>query len=135
VSRFWMQEVMGGEAITVPAVRAATDSAAVEAVRREPRAIGYVTMSANVDGVKVVRLAAMRGLPYWKPDPEAVHRGDYPLTRYYNLYVRTGESKLAAGFVTYVTNLDGQRIVRDAGLVPTAVPLRFVRRSPLRSSH
>lgn len=135
VTRHFLQEVLGEEPITVPALTVGSDSAVAAAVRREPRAMGYVTMAAGVEGLGLVRLAALKGLPYWKPDPEAIHRGEYPMTRYHTMYVRTGESRLAAGFVTYVTNIEGQRMVRDAGLVPTAVPVRFVRRSPLRSSH
>jgi len=64
-----------------------------------------------------------------------VHDGKYPVTRFYNLYVRTGGPALANGFITYITSLEGQRLIREAGLVPTSVPVRFVRRSPMLSTH
>ncbi len=51
------------------------------------------------------------------------------------MYVRAGGSKLANGLVTWVSSLDGQKIVHEAGLVPAAVPVRFARRSPMLGSH
>jgi hypothetical protein len=52
-----------------------------------------------------------------------------------NLYVRPKGPPLANGFITFITSHEGQVIVRDQGLVPTAVPIRFVRRSPMVGSH
>jgi ABC-type phosphate transport system substrate-binding protein len=57
------------------------------------------------------------------------------LTRFYNFYMRPRGPKAAAGFITFVTSMDGQAIVHEAGLVPTAVPVRFVRRSPMLGTH
>jgi len=64
-----------------------------------------------------------------------VYKGEYPLTRYFNVYVRDRGPRVGHGFITFITSLDGQRLVRDAGLVPTSVPVRFVRRSPMLSTH
>jgi hypothetical protein len=83
----------------------------------------------------VLRVSSLQGLPYWKPDLEAVYKGEYPLTRFFNYYVRAERPPLANGLITFGTSYDGQRLVRDGGLVPTAVPVRFVRRSPLLSGH
>jgi ABC-type phosphate transport system substrate-binding protein len=80
-------------------------------------------------------VASLEGLPYWGPDLEAIHEREYPLTRSLNLYVRSVGHPLAKGFVTFVTSRDGQKIVHQAGLVPTTVPVRFVRRSPMIGTH
>ena len=104
-------------------------------VARNPMALGYVTLGARTGKVKVLRIAPLTGLPYWKPDLEAVYRDEYPLTRFYSLYIRTDGPRLANGFITYVTSREGQVVVHDQGLVPTAVPIRFVRRSPLMGGH
>jgi len=135
VTEFFVEEALGGEPIRAQALTAANDSLVVEQVARTPGAIGYVTLCTPVDRVKVLRAATLKGLPYWRPDLEAIYRGDYPLTRFYNLYVRAGGKQLANGLVTFVTSIDGQRLVREAGLVPTSVPVRFVRRSPMLSTH
>lgn len=131
----FVQRAMGGETPTAPAVRAASDTAVAEVVRANPAAIGFAS-GANVgEGVKVLRLSSLTGLPDWKPDAERVYTGDYPLTRTLNLYVRSRGRRLANGLVTFVSSRDGQQILHEAGFVPTAVPVRFVRRSPMLGSH
>jgi phosphate transport system substrate-binding protein len=131
----FIQRVMGGAAPTAAAYREDSDSAIVARVTRTPGAIGFVSLAWADRGAKALRVAALSGMPYWKPDAEKVYKGDYPLTRACNLYVRTGGARLANGLVTWVASLDGQRIVHEAGLVPTEVPVRFARRSPLLGSH
>jgi ABC-type phosphate transport system substrate-binding protein len=112
-----------------------SDSGVVDFVRSHPRAIGFVSMAWADRGAKALRLASLKGLGYWRPDPEAVYRGDYPLSRHMNLYARPRGPALANGLITFVTSRDGQTLVHQGGLVPTAVPVRFVRRSPMIGSH
>ena len=135
ISESLIRQVLGNEPPLARAARVASDSLAVERVIEDPNAIGYVSMPWAKRGAKVLRVASLTGLPYWNPDPETVYKGDYPLTRYFNLFVRPEGAKLASGFVTFVTSRDGQDLVHRAGLVPTAVPVRFVRRSPMLGSH
>ena len=117
--------------LMIPAIPAASDSEVVQRVLEDRDAIGFVSLAWADRGAKVLRVASARGMPYWKPDLEAVYRGDYPLTRFFNLYMRTQGRRLAGGFNTFVTSRDGH----ESGLVPTSVPVRFVRRSPMQSSH
>lgn len=131
----FVQRVMGGQALFAPAVRADSDSGVTRVVRANPAAIGFTSAVHASDGVKVLRLSALTGLPDWKPDAERVYEGDYPLSRVLNLYVRTSGHKLANGLVTFVCSRDGQQLVHEAGYVPTAVPVRFVRRSPMLGTH
>ncbi len=135
LTEFFVEEVLGGEPIRAQSIRVDSDADVVRTVRERPGAIGYVSMSHAGRGVRAARLAALRGLPYYAADLQMVHEGKYPVTRFYNLYVRTKGPALANGLITFVTSLDGQRLVRDIGLVPTTVPVRFVRRSPMRSTH
>lgn len=135
VTAFFAQEVMHDDPIAARVMTADGDSAVVEYVRSHPEAIGFVTLGWSERGARALRLATVAGLPYWKPDLEAVYKGDYPLTRYFNFYVRTEGPRVAHGFITFATSRDGQQVVRDCGLVPTSVPVRFVRRSPMMSTH
>jgi phosphate transport system substrate-binding protein len=135
VAEYFVEEVLGGESIRARTIAASGDSAVVKAVAADRFAIGYVTLGTATTGVKTVRLAAWTGLPYSKPDLEAVYEGRYPLTRYFNLFVRGDGKPLARGFITFVTSREGQSLVREAGLVPTSVPVRFVRRSPMLGAH
>jgi phosphate transport system substrate-binding protein len=131
----FVQRVLGGEDPTAPAYRSESDSATVRRVLERPGAIGFVSMPWADRGARALRLSALAGMAYWKVDPETVYKGEYPLTRYCNLYVRSGGPRLANGLVTYVSSLDGQKIVHEAGLVPTTVPVRFARRSPMLGAH
>ena len=112
-----------------------SDSDVVAQVKAHPGAIGFVTLAAPETGTKRLRLAAVKGLQYHAPDAEAVYRADYALTRSMNLYVRPGGPALANGVVTFITAIEGQKLVLEGGLVPTSVPVRFVRRSPMLGSH
>lgn len=135
IMAYFTGSVMNGEPIRAPVVYQPSDSAVVAFVARQPQAMGIVSMAWSERGVKPLRLAALKGLSYWRPDAETVHRGEYPLSRNMTLYVRPTGPALANGLITFIMSGEGQTIVRDAGLVPTAVPLRFVRRSPMVGSH
>jgi len=132
---FFIEHVMDGEAIKAEVLVARSDSDVVREVAAHPGAIGFVSMSWAGRGAKALSMSAVNGLPYVFPDAETVYRGEYPLSRPYLFEVRAAGPRLAHGFITYVTSQDGQRIVHEAGLVPTAVPVRFVRRSPMQGAH
>jgi len=135
IMAFFTAKVLNGEPIRAAVVYGESDSGVVAYVMRHPAAVGIVSMGWAERGVKPLRLATLRGLSYRRPDAEAVHEGEYPLARNMNLYVRPKGPQLANGFITFVTSREGQVIVRDRGLVPTAVPVRFVRRSEMIGSH
>jgi phosphate transport system substrate-binding protein len=135
LSLFLMDTVLDGETPGARAVLAANDSAVLARVTSDPQAIGYVSLAGAEGGAKSLRISALTGLSYWKPDLEAVYKGDYPLTRFHNFFVRADGAKLAHGFITFVTSEAGQRLVHETGLVPTTVPVRFVRRSPMKGAH
>jgi ABC-type phosphate transport system substrate-binding protein len=131
----FVQRVMGGEPPSAPAFRAANDSEVVARVRSSAGAIGFVSMVWADRGAKALSVSSLTGLQAWNADAETVYRGEYPLTRYCNLYVRSGGPRLANGLVTYISSLEGQRLVHEEGLVPVAVPVRFARRSPMLGTH
>ena len=132
---FFVEHVMDGQPIRARALTATSDSGVVASVAERPGRIGFVPMAWGHRGAKTVRLAGMTGLPYENADAETIYRGDYPLTRPFLFEVRAEGPRLAHGFITFVTSRDGQVIVHQSGLVPTSVPVRFVRRSPLRGAH
>jgi len=131
----FVQRVMDGQPIRAHAVFAGSDSEVVREVARRPHAIGYVSLAWASRAPRALRIASLEGLSYSEPDLQAVYDGTYPLTRNLNLYVRTSGHPLAKGFVTYIMSREGQGTVHEAGLLPTAVPVRFVRRSPMLGTH
>jgi phosphate transport system substrate-binding protein len=136
LARAFTQRVMDGAELRAPSMVEATDSAVAARVARTPGAIGVVPLAlATAPGVRALGVAALEGLGYVEPDMETVHEGHYPLTLYFNLFIRTHGPRLAGGLVTYVSSQPGQELVLASGRVPTAVPLRFVHRSPMLGSH
>lgn len=136
LARAFSQRVMDGASMKAPTVIEVSDSAVASTVARTRGAIGVVPLSlARSAGLRALAVAPLEGLPYVEPDMESVHEGHYPLTRFINLYRRTRGARLAGGFITFVSSQPGQELVLASGRVPTAVPLRFVRRSPLLGSH
>jgi hypothetical protein len=85
--------------------------------------------------VRALAVAPLEGTAYVAPDQETVHEGTYPLTAFVSVYLRTRRPRLAGGFLTYTTSQPGQELVLAGGRLPTSVPLRFVRRSPMLGSH
>jgi phosphate transport system substrate-binding protein len=136
LARAFVQRVMDGAALRAPSEIEAADSAVAARVARTPGAIGVVSLAfASAPGVRALGIAPLEGLGYVEPDMESVHRGRYPLTLYFNLFIRTRGPRLAGGFVTFVASQPGQQLVLANGRVPTAVPLRFVHRSAMLGSH
>jgi phosphate transport system substrate-binding protein len=135
VTAFFIEKVMGGEAIRARVLTEDSDSAVVAHVLRDPYALGYVSLAWADRGARPLRISPLTGLPYTRPDAETVYGGKYPVCRLFNYYVRQGGPMLANGFVTFLTSTGGQKIVHEAGFVPTSVPVRFVRRSPMLKSH
>jgi phosphate transport system substrate-binding protein len=135
VTETFVQKVLDGNPVRARAILAASDSEVVNEVARRPGALGFVTLPFASRAPHALRVASLSGLRYVGPDPEAVYDGSYPLARNLNLYLRTKGPQLAKGFVTFVTSRDGQVLVHEAGLVPTSVAVRFVRRSPMLGTH
>jgi phosphate transport system substrate-binding protein len=136
LARAFAQRVMAGEAMRAPALVEASDSAVAARVAATRGAIGVVPLAlAAAIGLKTLHVASLEGTPYVDPDMESVHDGSYPLTRFISLFIRSRGPRLAGGFVTYASSQPGQQLVLASGRVPAAVPIRFVRRSPLLSTH
>jgi phosphate transport system substrate-binding protein len=102
----------------------ASDSAMVAEVARRPDALGFVPRDAVRPGVKVLKVSEARGFPYYSPDRGNLWQQKYPLRNYQVMVYRRPAPRLADGLVTFALSNEGQRLVLEAGLVPTAVPLR-----------
>ncbi len=137
LARAFAQRVMAGEPVRAAAMVESSDSAVAARVIATPGAFGVLPLALATSDprLRALAIAAVAGTPYVDPDMESVHDGHYPLSRWVNLFIRTHGPRLAGGFVTFVSSQPGQQLVLASGRVPTAVPLRFVRRSPLLGSH
>ena len=71
----------------------------------------------------IARTAAEAPIPL---NQSTIADAGYPLTRTVNMVLTEGKSGLGTGFVSFVANLKGQRIILKLGLAPVRVPARNI---------
>ncbi len=134
ITQFFADRILAGAPIGTPARLVEGDEAAAASVAADRNAIAFVTLPFAARGVRALRVSRLKGLPYVELDARNVYEDRYPLTRSYNVFLRRPGARLANGFTTFLCSVDGQRRVRDAGLVPATVPVRFTSRAPTISA-
>lgn len=124
--------------IKVLRARALPDVAAVVAVvERDPRAIGFLPFEAISDlddpamvalreQVRLLPIARNPGDQAILPSQSTLADGAYPLQRTVHMVLTEGKSGLGTGFVSFVANHKGQRIILKLGVAPIKVPSRNV---------
>ncbi|MFT3884558.1 MAG: substrate-binding domain-containing protein [Flavobacteriales bacterium] len=109
----------------------------VATVARYPRCIGFVPfglisdlddphMRALRDQVKLLAVSRADGSKAVLPNQSTLADGQYPLRRTVNMLLTEGRSGLGTGFVSFVANHKGQRIILKRGVAPIKVPARDV---------
>jgi phosphate transport system substrate-binding protein len=102
--------VLDEEAYTERATTLPTTRAVVDAVRKEPAAVGYGGIAFAPDLVH----CAVEGQP---PTPASVRNGSYPLARYLFLHSVRRPRGWPRRFIDFVFSDEGQRIVEEVGFV------------------
>lgn len=90
--------------------------AVIEAVKSNPNAIGYASLSAVSDSIKALTVGGIA------PTEATVLDGTYQVQRPFVLATRKGEalSASAQAFIDYATSAAASDIIAAAGAVPTA---------------
>lgn len=101
----------------------ADEAAVVAAVEHDWECLGIGSTlalpdSADLGGVREVKLRAAQGDTVFTANPQSLASGDYPLFHHFYVSCRPGSSALASGFVTYVYGGRGQRLVNRLGFLP-----------------
>jgi len=124
----------------VPSVIAASQAEVVQYVATHAQALGIASLAAfkedtlksfteETDGM-VRPLAFVMTDSSGAPARQKLHEGNVYLKKYplhYPLYVYFNrKSLLAAGFCSFIASAPGQKIILNAGLVPTTMPIRLV---------
>lgn len=110
---------------------------AVAAVARDRRCIAFLPFScisdlddphmrALRDQVKLLALSASDSSLAVLPNQSTLADGQYPLRRTVRMLLTEGKSGLGTGFVSFVANHKGQRIILKRGVAPIRVPAREV---------
>ena len=98
----------------------------VEAIRREPAAIGYVGVGYVTDdkgnplqGIKVLSLVKESESEHMNPlDQEQVKKGLYPLTRPLFQYLDSKPEGILLEFIKFELSSNGQNLVKKEGFYP-----------------
>lgn len=120
------------KARSVPDVAAAMDQ-----VANNPRTVALLPFEAISDldnpqvrewrnRVRLVPIAATPGGEALLPSQSTLADGSYPLRRTVKMIVMEGKSGLGTGFVSFVANHKGQRIILKLGVAPISIPSRDV---------
>ncbi len=62
---------------------------------------------------------------YYRPYQAYIADGSYPLTRSVYIISREARTGLGTGFVSFVTSYRGQLVVKQSGLLPATIDVRF----------
>ncbi|USN98218.1 MAG: phosphate ABC transporter substrate-binding protein [Phycisphaeraceae bacterium] len=99
----------------------------VNAVSRDPSAIGYSGIGYRTPDVKVVPLSFATGETAITPGVESANSGEYPLARFLNLYMnidkRTPLDPLREEFLRLIFSADGQEAVIKDGAFPVSADI------------
>ncbi|MEK7767981.1 MAG: phosphate ABC transporter substrate-binding protein, partial [bacterium] len=92
-------------------------AAVVNAVAKDPRAIGYGGI-AYAKGVRPLKISAAKGKPALEPTKELVTSGKYPISRKLFFYTAGEPQGAAAAFVAWVRSAEGQQVCAEVGYFP-----------------
>ena len=92
-------------------------AAVVNAVTRDRNGIGYGG-AAYGKGIREVRIKKDASSPAFAPSLTNIKSGDYPLSRFLYLYVRSRPSGELKEYVDWILSDDGQKIVSEVGYFP-----------------
>jgi phosphate transport system substrate-binding protein len=121
------QTILGGGAYGSGVYAQPSEQDIVRIVAERPGAIGMVSQSLVDDRVRTLRVSEAIGLPYTPLTRETLVLKTYPLLRGVSLCTPKEPAATAADFITFVSGLDGQRIVARHGYGPATVPVQIVR--------
>ena len=118
-------------------VAAAGIDSLVRRVANDPSALGFASfcclsdlddprMKALRQGVKLVAISASDSTAAVLPSQSTLADGSYPLRRPVYMVLAEGKSGLGTGFVSFVANHKGQRIILKHGIAPNKVPPREI---------
>lgn len=118
-TRDGFESAAGVEDRCVLAQELTATGAVMEAVRRNPQAIGYASLSSVV-GREGVRTVSIDGVPCTEA---SVLAGDYPLQRPFVFVTKGALSGIAQVFYDWALSPAAADLIRQAGAIPTAAPL------------
>lgn len=138
--RFVMRKFGINDSLPEYCYSANTNSQVIDFVEAHPEAIGIISVNwisdsddsithAFLKRVKVLGVSAEfdpEGDDYLKPHPAYIADKTYPFIREVYTISRETFVGLGRGFIQFVANDQGQRIVLKMGMVPATMPIRLI---------
>ncbi len=92
-------------------------AAVVNAVKKDVNGIGYGGAAYAV-GVKHAYVKKDNNSQAYLPTNETVAKGQYPITRYLYMYMRSRPSGETKKYIDWILGPEGQRVVTEVGYFP-----------------
>jgi phosphate transport system substrate-binding protein len=92
-------------------------AAVVNAVKKDVNGIGYGGAAYAV-GVKHAKVKKDANSPAFLPTPETIGKGEYPITRYLYMYLRTRPAGETKKYIDWILGQEGQMVVTEVGYFP-----------------
>jgi phosphate transport system substrate-binding protein len=109
--------VLGG-ADYAPSMQSLPGTAAVvNAVAKDKNGIGYGG-AAYGKGIKFIKVKKDAGTAGYEPNEQTVKSGEYPITRYLYMYVKSRPAGALKGYIDWILGSEGQSIVSKVGYFP-----------------
>ena len=110
----WNELIMKKERVAPSALMQASNGAVVQAVAKNPNAIGYASLSSVKDSVKALTVGGVA------PTEDTVKDGSYVIQRPFVLVTKTGEtlSANAQKFFDFALSAEAAQYITTAGAVP-----------------
>jgi phosphate transport system substrate-binding protein len=89
----------------------------VNAVAKDANGIGFGG-AAYAKGVRFVKIKANENSPGYEPTTESIKSGNYPITRYLYMYLRSKPTGALKDFIDWSLSPAGQEIVTKVGYFP-----------------
>ena len=117
-TRDGFESITGTEDSCVLAQELTSTGAVIEAVKNNPQAVGYASLSA-VEGKEGIKAITVGGVPCTE---ETVLDGSYQIQRPFVMVTRESEdlSPVAQAFFDWAVSADAADLIRQAGAVPLA---------------
>ena len=114
---YFKDNVLGGEDFTSKMQSMPGTSAVVNAIVKDANSIGFGG-AAYAKGIKFAAVKKDASSKAYIPTEENIKSGNYPITRYLYLYLKTRPSGEMKDYIDWILSAEGQSIVTKVGYFP-----------------
>lgn len=114
---YFKDNVLGGADFTSTMQSMPGTAAVVNAVAKDKNAIGFGG-AAYGKGIKFVKVKRDANSPGYEPTAENVKSGDYPISRYLFIYMKSKPTGTTKEYIDWILSSEGQQLVTKVGYFP-----------------